>query len=226
MKKLFVLSLGGSLIVPEEIDTGFLKNFKKQILRQIKKGHRFIIVTGGGKVCRKYQAALRQISKIDNQALDWMGIYTTHTNAQLVRLMFGKLAHPIIAANPNRRHTLKTPILVGSGWKPQASTDNDAVRLAKAYGAKTVINLSNVDYLYDKDPRKHPGAKKITKISWNGLLKITGRKWVPGANVPFDPTAAKLAQKNKIQVIIANGKNLTNLKDILNGKKFKGSTVG
>jgi uridylate kinase len=99
------------------------------------------------------------------------------------------------------------------------------VRLAKAYGARTVINLSNIDFVYSKDPRKFKDAKKIESISWGNFRKIVGNKWDPGKNLPFDPTAAKLAQKLKLKVIIANGKNLKNLKNILNNNKFRGTII-
>ncbi|MEK7617791.1 MAG: UMP kinase [Patescibacteria group bacterium] len=224
-KKLFVISLGGSLIVPDEIDVQFLNNFKKLIESQTKKDNRFILITGGGKTCRKYQAALSQITKVDNTTLDWLGIYSTRFNAQLVRLMFGKLAHRALAENPAKKIDFKAKVLIAAGWEPGSSTDLDAVELAKTYGAKTVINLSNIDYLYNKDPRKFKNAARIEIISWDGLLKITGRKWVPGRNVPFDPVAAKFAQKNNLEVIIANGKNLKNLENILESKKFKGTKI-
>jgi len=86
MKKIFVLSLGGSLIVPGEIDTKFLNAFKKIITAQIKRGHRFVIVTGGGKTARNYQGALKQVSRASNEVLDWMGIGATRINAELVML--------------------------------------------------------------------------------------------------------------------------------------------
>lgn len=225
-KRLFVLSLGGSLIVPDEIDIKFLRKFKNLILMQIKKGNRFIIITGGGKACRKYQTALRLVTNPTSTDLDWMGIYTTHSNAQFIRLMFGKLAHPRIVDNPTKKLAFKEKILIAGGWMPGCSTDKDAVFLAKTFGAKTVINLSNIDFLYDKNPKEYRDAKKISRISWSGLLKITGYKWKPGANVPFDPEAAKLAQKNKLQVIIANGKNLKNLQNIFEGKNFKSTIIG
>jgi uridylate kinase len=157
--------------------------------------------------------------------LDWMGIYTTQVNANFVRLIFGKLSHTRIASDPAKHLPFKEKILVGAGHEPGHSTDNDAVILAKTYGANTVINLSNIDFLYDKDPREFKNAKKITSISWDGLLKITGSKWSPGANTPFDPVAAKFAKKNNLKVIIANGKNLRNLENILNGKKFEGTEI-
>jgi uridylate kinase len=97
--------------------------------------------------------------------------------------------------------------------------------LAKTYGAKTVINLSNINYLFNKDPKKFKDAKKIPTINWQGLFKIIGNKWLPGANLPFDPMAGKLAEKNQIKVIIANGKNLKNLKNILENKKFIGTEI-
>src|SRR3989344_9669693 len=212
MKNLFVISLGGSLIVPGEVDVNFLKAFKKLIEGEIKKGSRFILITGGGKTCRNYQKALSKISKVDPVTLDWLGIHSTRFNAQLVRLMFGKSAHANLTEDPTKKINFKEKILIAAGWEPGWSTDFDAVELAKVYGAKTVINLSNIDFLYDKDPRKFKNAKKITQISWDGLLKITGSKWIPGKNVPFDPIAARLAKKSGLEVIIANGKNLKNLK--------------
>jgi uridylate kinase len=223
--KLFVVSLGGSLIFPEELDINFLKEFKKLISKQTAKKNKFILITGGGKICRKYQGALNQLAKISPDNLDWMGIYTTHVNAQFVRLLFGNQSNPQIVTNPTKKVNFNENILLAAGWKPGWSTDMVAVLLAKTYGAKTVINLSNIDFLYTKDPRKFSDAEKITNISWKGLLKITGKKWRPGANVPFDPIAAQFAEKNKIQAIIANGKNLKNLENILNGKNFDGTTI-
>jgi uridylate kinase len=225
MSKLFVISLGGSLINPGQVDTGFLKKFHNLILSEIKKGSRFILITGGGALCRHYQKALNIIAKPKNDDLDWLGIYTTRFNAQLVRLSFGKMSHPIVIEDPNKKVAFKEKILVAGGWMPGRSTDDDAVRLAHIYGAKTVINLSNIDYVYTKDPRKFKDAKKIESISWEDFRKIVGNKWDPGKNAPFDPTAAKTAEKNRMKVIIANGKNLKNLKDILGNKKFRGTTI-
>lgn len=223
--KLFVISLGGSLIIPGKVDTKFLRNFKNLVQNQIKKGCRFIIITGGGKICREYQEALIKISKIGPTELDWMGINSTWLNAKLVQLMFEKLAYPEIAKNPERLVKFRQPILVGGGWKPGRSSDGSMIKFAHTYKAKTVINLSNVSYVYNKDPKKYKNAKKLTNLSWNELLKITGHKWIPGKNVPFDPTAARFAKKHKIKAIIANGKDLKNLDKMLSGKKFRGTAI-
>ncbi len=224
-KNLFIISLGGSLINPGKVDVKFLKAFRSLILNQTKTGNRFILITGGGALCREYQNALSNASSADNDALDWLGIFSTRLNAQLVRLMFYKSANSQIVKDPNKKVKFTEKILVAGGWMPGRSTDDDAVRLAKIYGAKTVINLSNIDYVYTKDPRKFKTAKKITQISWKNFRKIVGDKWDPGANKPFDPTAAKLAEQLKLKVIIANGKNLRNLKKILQDRPSIGTTI-
>jgi uridylate kinase len=223
--KLFIISLGGSLINPGEVNAAFLKNFRTLINSQTKKGSRFILITGGGALCRHYQQALKQVAKPSPSSLDWLGIFSTRLNAQLVRLSFGKLAHPVIVEDPNKKVNFREKILVAGGWMPGRSTDDDAVRLAKIYGAKTVINLSNIDFVYTKDPKKFKDAVKIEKISWKNFRKIVGNKWDPGKNAPFDPTAAKLAQSLNLKVIIANGKNLENLQNLLEGKNFKGTII-
>ena len=225
-KSLFIISLGGSLINPGQIDEAFLKEFQKLIYAKIKKGARFALITGGGRPARDYIKALKAINpKTQADNLDWMGIYTTRLNAQLVRLIFGQLAHPLIVEDPNKKVNFTEKVLVAGGWMPGRSTDDDAIRLAKIYSATTVINLSNIDYVYTKDPRKFQDAKKIESISWKDFRKIVGSKWDPGKNLPFDPTAAKLAEKLKLKVIIANGKDLVNLKSILDGKKFIGTVI-
>lgn len=225
-KKLFIISLGGSLIVPKQIDAKFLKAFRSLIISQIKKGSRFIISPGGGKTCRHYQKALKKIVRPSAADLDWIGLYTNNFHAKLLRLIFKDFAEANIADDPNKKFPFRKPILIGSGgWKPGRSSDDFSVRLAKIYQATTVINLSNIDFVYDKDPRKFKGAKKIKSISWKDFFKIIGTKWRPGKNVPFDPVAGKFAQKHQLKVIITNGKNLTNLKNILNNKAFQGTMI-
>lgn len=224
-KKLFIISVGGSLINPGQLGIKFLKTFKKLILSQTQKGNRFILITGGGKLCREFQTGLKAVNKATSSDLDWLGIATTWLHADFFRLMFGKLAHGTIVKDPNKKVNFKEHILVAGGWMPGRSTDDDAVRLAKIYGADTVINLSNIDYVYSKDPNKFKDAKKIVTISWQDFKKIVGNKWDPGKNAPFDPTATVLADKLKLKVIIANGKNLDNLQNILNSKPFLGTTI-
>lgn len=218
--KIVVLSLGGSLINGSAgFDVEFLKNFKTFILKQINAGYRFVIVCGGGRVCREYQDAARAVGLNKSLDLDWIGIHTTHFNANFMKGIFGKLSHSEIVKNESDKFKWTSKLLFSGGWKPGHSTDFDAVVLAKRYGAKTVVNLSNIEYVFDKDPNKFKDAKKIENITWANFRKIVGNKWVPGANAPFDPIASREAQKNKMKVVVMNGNNLKDLAKVLKGEE-------
>lgn len=224
MQNKFVISLGGSLIFPDDLDKIFLMKFRKIIQKHAKKGRKFIIICGGGKLARSFQQAASKKRKLSNEELDWLGIHATKINAHLLKSIFGNNAEDFIVGNPNAKINFKKSILVAAGWLPGWSTDYDAVLLAKNIGIREVINMSNVDYVYDKDPRKNRDAKKIEKISWNGYNKLISKKWKAGMNVPFDPVAAKEAQKSKMKVNII-GSDLKNFENLLNGKKFRGTVI-
>lgn len=220
-----IISLGGSLIIPEEIDQDFLKSFKELIVSQIAQGKKFVIITGGGKLCRKYNKVAQEVSGIKGDELDWLGIYSTRFNAEFVRLLFGENAEKSIIVDPTLPLDFTKSIILGGGWKPGNSTDLVAVLLAKNIGAKKVINLSNTDYVYDADPRTNPDAKKIEKISWIEYRKLIPEEWNPGLNSPFDPIASKMAEEEGIIVMTMNGKPLENLANALLGKEFQGTTI-
>lgn len=226
MKKTIVMSLGGSLIAPDMLDIKFLKNFKKVILDYIKKGNRVILICGGGNTSRLYQKAAKEINpKVSSDDLDWVGIAATKINGELVSAIFGDVAYETLLVHPGRSVKTTRKILVGAGFKPGSSSDKDAVMAAKAFGAKTVINLSNITYVYDKDPSKFKNAKPQKEMIWKDFQKLVGNKWIPGAHVPFDPIASKLAAKWKMDLVVMKGSDLNNLKNFLNGKKFKGTVV-
>ncbi|MDP6599817.1 MAG: UMP kinase [Candidatus Woesearchaeota archaeon] len=221
--KTIIMSLGGSVIVPNRIDVNFLMNFKKIIYRYIKKKYRFVIYCGGGKLARNFQKSAAKY-KFNNEGLDWLGIYATRINADFIKKLFGNIAEDIIIKNPTKKIKFNKKIILAGGWKPGWSTDYDAVLLAKNLKVKTIINMSNINYVYDKDPKKFKGAKKIKNISWREFRKITGNKWKAGLNMPFDPVAAKEADKLRLKVVII-GNNLRNFENLLNDRKFEGTII-
>ncbi len=220
-----VISVGGSLIVPESIDTGFISSFKAIIDREVKLGKKFIIICGGGRTCRNYQQAARKVTKLRNTDVDWLGIHSTRLNAELIKTIFLPRVEEVVVHDPNDKIVFKKPILIAAGWKPGWSTDYDAVLLAKRFKAKKIVNLSNIDYVYDKDPRKYSEAMPIPKISWKEFRKIIPKKWDPGLNAPFDPIASKEAEKNKIEVAIINGENLKQFENFIFDKPFEGTLI-
>ena len=222
--KTVVISVGGSIIVPDKVDIKFLKDLKKLIEKFVKKGYRFGIYCGGGTLAREYQKAASSIAKLSQTELDWLGIHATWLNADLLVKIFGKVADKCFIIDPTKKVKSKKKVLIAGGWKPGWSTDYDAVLLAKNLKADMVINMTNVDYVYDKDPKKFRNAKPIKETTWKQLRKLVGSKWSAGLNMPFDPIASKEAEKSRLSVAII-GKNLKNLEKLLKGKKFKGTII-
>ncbi len=222
-----VMSVGGSLIVPDQIDTAFLRKLKTFIDEETAKGRRFIIIAGGGRTARRYQDAAAEVTSLENEDLDWMGIHATRLNGHLIRTIFRDTAHPVMLTNPD--DILDVPdsakVVVASGYRPGASTDLRAVQIANLVGAKKVINLSNTDYVYTADPRNDENAEKIEEIAWAEFRKLIPEEWDPGLSSPFDPVAAKTAEENGIEVAHINGHHDTGLKDYIDGNKFVGTRI-
>ncbi len=224
-EKTIIISVGGSLLVPNEIDTVFLAQFKTLILDYISRGFRFVLIAGGGKVARKYQSAANEITPLSKDDTDWLGIHSTRLNAQLLRSIFVTEANPRIITNPHEDIDWKESILVGAGWRPGWSTDYVSVLIAKNLSISKLINLSNIHYVYTSDPRTNKDAQKIEKIEWKDFRKLIPETWDPGLSSPFDPIAAKECEKIDMEVAILNGNNLEYIRDYLDGKSFVGTTI-
>lgn len=175
---------------------------------------------------RKYRDAAMQVhGAITNNDLDWLGIHATRLNAQLIRTIFIDIAAHRIIKHYEIILKIDKPVAIAAGWKPGWSTDYCAVTLCQDYGVKQMINMSNVDKVYDKDPKQYPDATPIDLLHWKEYRKIAGDTWTPGMNTPFDPIASKLAEELGVTVKFLNGRNLSNLEAALDGKPFVGSTI-
>ena len=223
-----VLSVGGSIVAPENPDSEFLSSFVTLVREWLAEDNsrKLILVIGGGGPARSYQKAYRAVCPDGaNDQADWIGIMATRLNAQLLKAIFADICPADVVYDPTKVDVFTGRIIVAAGWKPGFSTDNDAVLLAERFNAPTVINLSNIAKVYTDDPRTNPEAKPIDTISWADFRAIIGDEWVPGKNVPFDPIASIHAQKAGISVICAAGRDIENLRNILDGKPFTGTTI-
>lgn len=229
MSRTTVISLGGSIVVPDRIDTAFVRSFVNRMRDRLRRdaGWRLAVVIGGGATARLYQQAARDLDPdCPPETQDRIGIAATRVNAEVVRAAFGSLCPDPLVTNPTTPGPITGKIIMAGGWKPGFSTDNVAVRLAESLGAQTVINLSNIEQIYTADPKTNPDAKPLTEISWNEFFEIAGEEWLPGKNTPFDPVASRRAAELGMKVIAADGRDLDNIEAILDGREFLGTTIG
>lgn len=223
--KRIVISLGGSLIVPDQLDVAFISSFVKLITEFTNQGFKFVIITGGGRICRTYNSAVREIRNPSDEDLDWMGIAATRLNAEFLRIAFDGQAYEKIMLNPDELPNTDKSIVVGGGWKPGNSSDLAAVHIARVSGSSKMINLSNIDFVYDKDPKKFEDAQPISGTTWPEFRKILPVEWNPGLSSPFDPIAARESEELGLEVVIMNGKNIENLRNYLNNESFAGTVI-
>lgn len=228
-KDTVILKLGGSLIVPNGgLDVDYIKKFYIFIRKQVaEENRRFFILVGGGKLSRHYRDAGAEITghELPIEDLDWLGIHATRLNAHLFRTIFRDLAHSHIIKKYEFIQKPDKPIVIAAGWKPGWSTDYDAAILAQDYNIKSIIKMSNADYVYDKDPNKYQDAKPLKKISWKKYRGMVGDKWNPGEHAPFDPIAAKLASEVGIRVLYVDGRDLENARRALDRQEFRGTII-
>lgn len=229
-KEKIVISLGGSLVVPNGgIGIKFLKRFNEFIRKKLaeNKNRQFFIIVGGGSTARHYRDAGREVleHELSPEDLDWLGIHATRLNAQLLRTVFRDIAHPYIIKHYEIIRKVNEPVVIASGWKPGWSTDYCAAMVCEDYNVKTILNLSNIEMVYDKDPKKYPDAKAIKKANWNEFRRVVGEEWIPGMNAPFDPIASRKAQELGLKVVVLKGDDFENLEKYFNSEEFVGTTI-
>lgn len=225
-KKILVLSLGGSLIVPDKIDLKLLSKFKS-ILEKHKSNYKFVIVCGGGSVARKYIKALSQANK--PEFLQSMaGISVTRLNARFLTYFFGKDANEGIPHDMQQVSSLLEKndfVFCGAlRYAKNQTSDSTAAKLANFFNCE-FVNLTLVQGLYTDNPLTHKNSKFIPEISWQDFFNKANKiKFKPGQHFVLDQSAAKLILKHRIKTYIL-GKNLQELDNFLSDKKFKGTII-
>lgn len=226
MKRVVVISLGGSIIIPDQVDTKALLKFRDIIKRNSRK-YKFVIVCGGGSVARKYISSLREI-KMSEYLQSMVGIAVTRLNARFMSYFFGKdpyqgIPHDIKTVE---RMLQKNGIVFCGGlrYAPDQTSDSTAANIAK-HTRGIFINLTNVPGLYTKNPKEHKDAKFISEITWQDFYKrATAIKYKPGQHFVLDQNASRIILKNKITTFIL-GDDFKHLSNLLSGKKFVGTKI-
>ncbi len=225
-KELVVISLGGSQIIPDDIDINYLKKFKKMILSHTRK-YKFIIVCGGGNVARKYMGALDKTG-ISFKLQCFAGISATRMNARFMGYFFGINQQQGI---PHKLSTIEKLIkkkdIVFCGaleYKPNQTSDSTAASIAK-YFKTEFVNMTNTKGLHDKNPAKYKNAKFIPEISWKDFYIMANKiKYKPGQHFVLDQKASKIIMKNEINTYILST-DLKQLDGLLKNKKFIGTRI-
>lgn len=222
--KKWVISLGGSRIIPEDVDERFLANFKKLILSHPK--HKFVVVTGGGTTARKYINALRDLDK-NTKTQSEAGIAITRFHANFLMKIFGKSANDELPFSIAKVKTLlnKNQVVFCGALRnnKKQTTDGTAAKIASSLDCP-FINLTNIKGLYTNNPKTHPKAKFIKDITWNDFNQMAKKiKFKAGQHFVLDQAGARTIKKQKVKTYIVG--SLKDIKAIINNKKFSGTLI-
>lgn len=222
-----VFDIGGSILCPDGVpDINYVKRLSRFLIN-LKRKHRLIVVTGGGKVAKNYIKSARSLKPPEN-LLDHIGILGTRMNALVLIAALGKHAYGKVVKNKEElEHGISSgKIVILGGTVPGQTTDAVTVAAAQIFRADIIIIGTNVKGVYDKDPNKYKNAKMLKKISPKDLHKMVKvKKHVAGPLTVMDPVAARLVERSKIKTIVLDGRNLENVKKAIGRKNFVGTVI-
>ena len=228
------ISLGGSLLTGKNDDPYVRLDPEKysryaEVIRGLHhEGHEMVVVCGGGKPARYFIDIAKQYNAPPD-VLDYLGIKSSHVNALLFMAALGDIAEqPTVYETPSIGFADRQPgkVWIGGGHKPGVSTDYRAVQFAEAMDADLIINATDIDGVYTKNPSVHGDAEKLLNLTFDRLEKIIveNTNQAPGEYGLFDLAAVKLSKKLKIPVVIIDGTDPEEIRRAVNGS-HSGSTV-
>jgi len=223
-----VLKLGGSLLYDEngQVMIDRVREYAKVVQALLEKGHEFVIVVGGGKPARVFISAARELGASEAQC-DWIGIKMARHNAELLCAALGDAAFPKIVETLDELEVAfqHGKVVLMGGLTPGQSTNAVAALAAESVGADILLNATNVDGVYDRDP-KEPGAKMLKKVDIKELRSIlSGSGTRAGEYKLFDPVAIKVVARSRIKAVIFNGNDTENLRRLVGKGEEIGSLV-
>ena len=221
-----VVSIGGSVLIPEKDDAAYIKALA-DMLKDVAKEVCLMVVCGGGKIARYYTVTGGELGGSTYQ-LDELGIGVTRINAGLLSIALGDAGFGgRIPLTAEECASMATPgkVAVMGGTEPGHTTDAVAAMIAKDCGAVRVVNASNVDAVYTDDPRKNPDAKRLSRMTIDELKSIVYDEHGAGKSSVFDPLGVKIAKENRIDILMVNGRDFSELRNAILGKEIKGTFV-
>jgi uridylate kinase len=193
-------------------------------------GMEIAVVVGGGNIFRGMSVAA---GGMERASADYMGMLATVLNGLalqnalenkgiytrvLTAIEMQAVAEPYIRRRAIRHMEKgRIVILVAGTGNPFFTTDTTAALRAVETGADVILKATRVDGVYDKDPLKHPDAKRFTKLSYMDVINMH-------LNV-MDTTAITLCMENNIPIVVFDFLKKSNLKKLVTGGNV-GTRIG
>ncbi|MDW0151596.1 MAG: UMP kinase [Nitrososphaeraceae archaeon] len=212
-KKILVIKLSGS-VFNFKTTSKSLKEYA-QVLLDIQTKVQPVVVSGGGIIARHYVNLARSLGS-DESSLDEMGIEISRLNAMLLSAALGDFVYPVIPSNLEEISIAcqSGKIIVSGGLHPGQSTNATAALICEKIKADRFLNATDVDGIYDSDPKKNAKAKMFKEITIKKCLDLLNNESTQAGNYELmDIVAMKVIERSKIPtyVIKSDPKVIRNL---------------
>lgn len=214
-----VIRIGGS-VVATPVNTRLIGEYVEILKRLQAKGHKLAVVVGGGALAREFIKIAKELG-LKEKDQDELAIFVSRLFAQLfIKKLAGLSCEKIPSTIEEAAKCLekgKIPVL--GGLKPGMTTDTVAALAAEGVNADVLVKATDQEGVYDKDPRKHPDAVKLNRISFEDLSKVLAeKKHRAGIHQILDPEAVKVLKAKRIRVYVLNGFKPENILSAINGE--------
>lgn len=223
MEENFVLKIGGSVMYDNtlNVNTDLMSKVKTWYLNERKNYKKVAMVVGGGSLSRNMQEKIAD-SVGGEESLHNIAMSVTQTNAAVLQgylddmdiFLPKKLGDAYEFLMEENQKTL-----LSGGLKIGWSTDMDAAIYADILEVKIVYKVSNVEFLYEADPKAEVNAKPILDISWEEYFKlfniVDGDNHVANRSIPIDVNCAQFCSKKGISFFLCGGKYLQEKSSII-----------
>ena len=231
-KKRVVIKLSGSIFRLSDKNgqdnNDYCNTFKQysDVLINLTNNVQPIVITGGGSIARLYINFARKLG-LDEASLDLLGISISRINAKLLIASLGNYAYPDVplSLDDMGRFVESNKIIVSGGLHPGQSTNATSALIAEKTRASEFINATDVNGIYDSDPRKNNNAQLFEKIEVNKLLNMLLKESsMAGEYDLLDIVALKVIERSKIKtkVILSDPTNIFNT---IQGRSYIGTEL-
>ena len=221
-----VIKIGGSLLFKKNSEVNIDKIKELYNIVQNEEIYKIsAIVCGGGVIARNYINAFRKF-KVNESLCDIIGIEVSRINARILLGAFGEKAYPVVPKNMEElaKALITQKLIIMGGIQPGQSTTSVALEVAEYSRLERVVILTDVDGIYDKDPKTHKDAKLLDTITPKQLQSIIlnnfdNNQALAGEYRIFDLVSLQILKRSKIKVRLISGQNLQEFKKFINGSK-------
>ncbi len=196
------------------------------VKRKSEEGYRFALVTGGGRRAREYIELGRRLG-LSEGVLDVVGIEASRVNALLLASLLGHRAYLPVPRSVDEllRAWSSGRVVVAGGLQPGQSTNAVAAVVAELVGADVLVNATDVDGVYDSDPRLNPGARLLREVRAEDLEVLLSSRELAGRYELFDRVALSVVRRSRIPLAFVNAFRAEEVLKAIEGREFVGTRV-